>query len=111
MPYLFAIGIVTLDAFRDSYLLFLTILKLNGEKYLNSCEDKEFTRRKVNCIYIYFSRAKALIESFNESIFKFLKFFHLIFNFSISLRQEKTGGKWFQGVIHNCDDFNFHRIL
>ena len=92
MPYLFAIGIVTLDTLRGSYIpTFFTILKLHGEKYLNSCEGKEFTRRKLNCIYIYFSKAKAVIESFSESNFKFLKFFYLIFNFYISVRQDNTG--------------------
>ena len=35
----------------------------------------------------------------------------IIFNFYISIRQEKAGRKWYQGVIHNCDGCNFDEIL
>ena len=80
------------------------------KKYLNSCESKKFARRKFNCIYIYFGKAKAFLESFGESGFRFLKSF-IIFHFYISVRQENAGRKWYQGVIHVCDDFNFDEIL
>ena len=30
----------------------------------------------------------------------------MIFKVYISFREEKTGIKWYQGVIHNCDGFN-----
>ena len=39
--------------------------------------------------------------------FKFLK--SKDFNFLV--RQENARRKWYQGVIHNCDDFNFDEIL
>ena len=29
------------------------------------------------------------------------------FKFYVSVRQENAGRKWYQGVIHHCDDFNF----
>ena len=72
---------------------FLTILKLRDEKCLNFCEGKEYARRKLNCIYIYSSKAKAFIESFSESGFKFLKSY-IMFNFYISVRQENAERKW-----------------
>ena len=34
-----------------------------------------------------------------------------IFNYYIFGRQENAGRKWYQGVIHNCDDFSFDEIL
>ena len=34
-----------------------------------------------------------------------------ISNVYICVRQENAGRKWYQGVIHNCDDFNFDEIL
>ena len=30
-----------------------------------------------------------------------------MFNFYIPIRQENARRKWFQGVIHNCDDLGF----
>ena len=97
--YMYIIGIVTLDTFVVytfwTYFnsLFWVFLKLHDEKYLNSCEDKEYATRKLNCIYVYSSKAKAFIESFSESGFKFLKS-HIMFNFYISVRQENAGRKW-----------------
>ena len=35
----------------------------------------------------------------------------IMFNFYISVRQENARWKWCQGVIHNCDGFNFDEIL
>ena len=35
----------------------------------------------------------------------------MIFNFYISVRKENAGRKWYQGVIHNCDGFNFHEMM
>ena len=34
-----------------------------------------------------------------------------IFNFYIFVRQENAGRKWYQGVIHNCDDSDSDEIL
>ena len=41
------------------------------------------------------------------TLFKILK----IFNYYISVRQEDTGRKWYQGVIHNWDDLNSDEIV
>ena len=96
--YMYIIGIVTLDTFVVytfwTYFnsLFLVFLKLHDEKYLNSCEDKEYATRKLNCIYVYSSKAKAFIESFSESGFKFLKSLCLIFVFLLDKKMLEENG-------------------
>ena len=70
----------------------LTILKPHDEKYLNSCEGKEYATRKLNLLYIYSSKAKAFIERFSESGFKFLKSLCLIFVFLLGKKMLEENG-------------------
>ena len=51
---------------RIAAFSFFTILKFH-EKYLNSCESKEYVRRKLKYIPIYLNKAKAFLETFSES--------------------------------------------
>ena len=51
------------------------------EKYSNSCEGKEYARRNLNSLYIYFSKTKAFLENFSESGYKFIKSLYHNFQF------------------------------
>ena len=46
-----------------------------------------------------------------KAVLNFKDPFIIIFDVYISVRQENAGRKWYQGVIHNCDGFNFDGIL
>ena len=46
-----------------------------------------------------------------KAVLNFKNPFIIIFDVYIYVRQENTGRKWYQGVIHNCDGFNFDEIL
>ena len=68
------------------------MLKLHDEKYLNTCEGKEYVRRKLNCICIYPSKAKPFIEGFSETGFKFLNTLCLIFIFLLDKKMLEENG-------------------
>ena len=61
------------------------------EKYLNSCEGKDYVRRKLKCITTLI-RPKPFFETF--SLLVRVGSFKLLF-----VRQGNAGRKWYQDVI------------
>ena len=55
----------------NSLLSVLIILKLHDEKYLNSCEGKEYARRNLSCIYITLVKAKPLSRALVRVVLNF----------------------------------------
>ena len=70
----------------------------NIKEYLNSCEGKGFTRRKLNCISTLV-RPKSFLRILVRAVLNFLNPYIIIFNFYVSVRQENAGRKWYQDVI------------